>query len=1159
MGWAGVVDSLRPAADSWPGAQGCPSSLGGRVDFFSLLAGIAVGYGLFRLMRWLNEAPGDGAHLVSGAADPTGRDVQAQAGDGASPEIMLARRLHELDDPIVTFANAAAHPAECALQTEFQDAQRLLSDPQIPLRTVLAYALGANWMLSCVGLAALKTREDRQQALDQVVGHLDKLVPWAMHFALEYFTSLEARPAVGRPLMATREWWVDITTLPAMFQDYFDRSQALGDPVRFPDGFAPTPLEAEPILALLARIAHPSARQLATLLEAARGANVDREFLTSFGRFWPATADEDAPVLPESWSTLVADAAGTVTRSPPRSLLVSGEPLAGKTTFLRLVAHKLAADGWQVFEASGPDLQAGQQWIGQLEERIRRAVEEVTVGKKLVWYVPDLLHLARSGTHQGQAASMLDQMLPAITSGRMVVWTEATPAAAARLVQTRPGLRRLLEMVALEPMEAAETGRLAEAVTQRLARRAALTVAPGTVQTALDSAQQYLSAQSFPGAPLVLLRLTVARAQAEKERTLDAAGVVETLSQLTGLPVSILDSRASLDLSAMRDHFAANVIGQDEAVTSVVERIAMLKAGLNDPGRPIGVFLFAGPTGTGKTELAKTTAEFLFGAADRMIRLDMSEFQTAESTGRLLGEGMASDAETLISMVRKQPFSVLLLDEFEKAHPRIWDLFLQVFDEGRLTDHMGQVADFRHCLIIMTSNLGATSHRTSGLGFAPSGDAFTSEQIQRAIAQTWRPEFQNRIDKVIVFQPLTRELMRSILKKELDRVLSRRGLKDRGWAVEWEASALEFLLEKGFSPEMGARPLKRAVDQYLLAPLARTIVERRFPEGEQFVFVRSDGRAIQAEFVDPDSEETWSGATVGMAAEGDGPTLPQMILSPQGSAQEADALKSALGDLVQRLDDGDWAAAKAALASRMSEAAFWQDPTRHETLARYALMDRITAAAETASRLAARLQRGTRPANGAQSPAYSRELIGRLGLQVHLVKAGLRDLDEAAPVEVALSIETALEGRAEAAAGLKWCGALEGMYRAWAERRHMQVSEIKPGGPGEAALVLMSGFGAARALLAESGLHVLERGDANSARVAARVKVVPAPLGDLPPVRLRADLMRALAALPAQTTVVRRYRSEPSPLVRNASGSWRSGKLEQVLAGDFDLIAADGA
>ena len=329
-------------------------------------------------------------------------------------------------------------------------------------------------------------------------------------------------------------------------------------------------------------------------------------------------------------------------------------------------------------------------------------------------------------------------------------------------------------------------------------------VDPDCVPVALSSARQYLSAANFPGSVLDLIKLTVNRALKGGTSKIESARrCVVTLSQLTGLPVSILDNKERVDLGLdPRATSPAASSARTRPSRAIVERIAMLKAGLNDPGKPIGVFLFAGSTGTGKTELAKTVAEYLFGSVERMIRLDMSEFQTAETTHKILG---GDDTDSLINRVRKQPFSVVLLDEFEKAHAAIWDLFLQVFDDGRLTDAMGHVADFRHCIIILTTNLGATSHRTSGLGFAPTADAFTDGQIMRAIGQTFRPEFQNRLDKVIVFRPLTRDLMREILKKELNRVLERRGLKYREWAVEWEASAQDFLLEKGFSPEMGAQ------------------------------------------------------------------------------------------------------------------------------------------------------------------------------------------------------------------------------------------------------------------------------------------------------------------------------------------------------------------
>jgi ATP-dependent Clp protease ATP-binding subunit ClpC len=391
-------------------------------------------------------------------------------------------------------------------------------------------------------------------------------------------------------------------------------------------------------------------------------------------------------------------------------------------------------------------------------------------------------------------------------------------------------------------------------VVAAIAAQTKIRFPPDCAEIALDTARQYLGANGLPGSALLMLKLTAVRAK--EETAITPHQVLETLAQLSGLPVSILDTRGQLDLKVVRDFFAARVIGQQEAVAAMVERIAMLKAGLNDPDKPIGVFLFAGPTGTGKTELAKAVSTFLFGSVERMIRLDMSEFQTHDSINKILGQNSSGmlEADSLINRVRKQPFSVLLLDEFEKSHPMIWDLFLQAFDEGRLTDAMGQTADLRHCLIILTSNLGATAHRSLGVGFAPQAHVFSNDQVLRAISQTYRPEFQNRLDKVIVFRPLTRELMRGILRKELAALLERRGLKDRAWAIEWEASALEFLLEKGFSPEMGARPLKRAIDQYVVAPLAAIIVEKRFPEGEQFLFVRSDGEGIQVEFVDPDAD-----------------------------------------------------------------------------------------------------------------------------------------------------------------------------------------------------------------------------------------------------------------------------------------------------------------
>ena len=676
-------------------------------------------------------------------------------------------------------------------------------------------------------------------------------------------------------------------------------------------------------------------------------------------------------------------------------------------------------------------------------------------------------------------------------------------------------------------------------------------VEPAAIDAAIASARQYLTASCLPGAALDLLKLSVNRAAKGTSATVSPSDIIETLAQLTGLPASILDNHQRVDLSAVRSYFSARVIGQDEAVGAIVDRIAMLKAGLSDPGKPIGVFLFAGPTGTGKTELAKTLAEFLFGTQERMIRLDMSEFQTAESTAKILGSGdTVNPTDSLITLVRKQPFSVVLLDEFEKAHANVWDLFLQVFDDGRLTDQLGQVADFRHCIIILTSNLGATSHRSSRLGFSPGDDAYSAEQVLRAVGQTFRPEFQNRLDKVIVFRPLSRELMRDILKKELARVLDRRGFKDREWAVEWEASALEFLLERGFTPEMGARPLKRAIDQFLIAPLAATIVEQRFPQGDQFVFVRSDGRAIQAEFVDPDLDAAPAAAAAIIKGTHEQPTLVEMILSPQGNEAERHALDAEIGALDETLASEAWEALKDELSAAMLEAGFWSNPDRHATLARLALMDRVKAAAETARSLKARLDKGSERAGKA-----SRELVSRIALQAHLVGEGIKDVQASAPIEVVVAAEPAFEKPGEGNASRAWCAQVLDMYRGWAGKRRMQLTEVVDS--GQLPTLLISGFGAHRVLALEAGLHVLEISDDDRApaRATARVRIGVAPLEEQSKAKLKQALKAALNGGAASNTVVRRYRGDAAPLVRDLGSGWRSGRFDDVLAGDFDLIA----
>jgi ATP-dependent Clp protease ATP-binding subunit ClpC len=1118
------------------------------IPIYLVLSVLVFGY-FFRanLRAWWIRRKLKSAGIAGGAVEPPA----------------LTSRLYELEKVFGPFGSSAAHPSALYAQRQFTEAADLLAAPEVPLAVVLQYVEGNSWSLASAALAALRKRPDRGEVVERVLTQCENFSPWAMYFALELLFEAEPRLPLGTPLVRAKEWWIDNRWMPNIFRDYLVRGAARGDAAIFgPTLFAAGASQHDIIRRFLQRVTHPFAGMLIKEIDDARLPTVvlptaaSSGTLNAVGRFWKNEQGLDLLVEPDGWRQAFALAESTLRQNPPRSLLVSGEPQVGKTSFLKLLAQRVAAEGWTVFEASGADLQADQVYIGQLEGRIRQVVDELAKGHRQIWYIPDVVQLAMSGRHFGQSATMLDQIVPAISSGRLQVWCEATPKGTTRLLQIAPSLRGLFETVTIEPLSPADTLDLARDVIEKMAVRADIHFQADCAKVALDTASQYLGTGGLPGSALRMLKLTAVRTAAQEDDEIAPHQVLETLAQLSGLPVSILDTREQLDLKSIRDFFTARVIGQDEAVAAVVERIAMLKAGLNDPNKPIGVFVFAGPTGTGKTELAKAVSEFLFGSVERMIRLDMSEFQTHESLSKILGQPNSSaalEADSLINRVRKQPFSVLLLDEFEKSHPMIWDLFLQAFDEGRLTDAMGQVADLRHCLIILTSNLGATAHRSLGLGFAPQADMFSKEQVLRAISQTYRPEFQNRLDKIIVFRPLTRELMRGILKKELVALLDRRGLKDRAWAIEWESSALEFLLERGFSPEMGARPLKRAIDQYVVAPLAAIIVEKRFPEGEQFLFVRSDGDGIQAEFVDPDADvavadDLLPAAPAEPAALS---ALAAVILAPKGTRAEFQVLEAEYEAIERTLASAEWEELRDNLTDEMSSADFWTRADRFGTLARFALMDRVKAATESAKALRGRVARYSR------SPRhYSAELSGRFALQLHLIREGIKDALDNAPIELALAIEPVFDGAGDRQATLAWCRRLTSMYRAWAGKRRMHIAEAPGvGRDKDTPILIVSGFGAHRILSPETGLHVFEPSEGAAGRVAARVRLAVVPLGDIPAAKERKLIVKALEDAPRPNTVARRYREQP-PLVRDAGGGWRTGRLDLVLGGEFDLLHA---
>jgi ATP-dependent Clp protease ATP-binding subunit ClpC len=1130
----------------------------------------------------------DSATDTSLPADPLNETVRAPAnlselslppGDTKDGEANVFSLALAMDD----FFNRTAHPKDLMLDERFEKGVELLRYCGYAASDLLNYSRGSNIVVACMALEALARRDDAPQVSTQLLAALNELYFWPRYFALRALD----RSALGKPLLARL-----LTRVNSSWRDFIP-SQSLRDLVarRITDGESLTlddlidqitrdRLNEEQLgdlTNILTDMGDTLPQDLRTGYESWRSERVDLEFIKSFGRVWGADNGREI-VLLDSIAARVRELETTIADDPPRSIVLVGDAGVGKTASLRALANRLRKVRWTVFEATAADMLSGQSYIGQLEGRIQTIVRQVG-GKRALWVIPNFHELLWAGRHQYSPVSVLDLLFPSIESGQLRIIGEVPTAAYEQLVRLRPKVRNAMQIFRVAP--------LADDETLDLARRWASqesTDGPGAnkipriseevLHEAFQLARQYLADKAAPGNLLLFLEATrqrIAAANDVTSREIELDDLLVTLSQLTGLPVSILDEREGLDLGELRTFFERRVLGQPEAVECLIERVAMIKAGLTDPTRPQGVFLFVGPTGTGKTEIAKALAEFLFGSAERMIRLDMSEFQSAEALDRILGESHeTSDSGALVNLIRKQPFSVVLLDEFEKAHANVWDLFLQVFDDGRLTDRRGNTADFRHCVVIMTSNLGATLPHGDSIGFSGEQAQFTPTGVERAVSRTFRREFVNRIDRVVVFRPLGIGIMRELLRKELNDVLGRRGLRTRQWAVEWDDSAIDFLLRKGFTADLGARPLKRAIERYVLSPLAMTIVNHQFPEGDQFLFLRSapDGESIDVQFVDPDAPDEEAKLLAEQdflqksSVQSSELRLETIALDSRGTPDEVQFLQHTFRSLLGVIEKDEWRSRKNDALAQTQLSGFWDQPERFAVLGMAEYMDRIEAGLDTAGSLLARLA-GHRARSRQRYPA---NLVTRVAEQLYLVDAALRGFSNGEPRDAFLCIRAVREGADESASD-GFAQRLTVMYRSWAEKRRMQLRIIEENlnGQGEGdgsyrAVLAVSGFGSYTILRPEDGLHVFEtpQDEKSFTRAKAVLRVVGQP--DEPAsqgsgIRTQAEQALAVEGTSSQQVVVRRYREQPSPLVRDSVRGWRTGRIDLVFGGDFDLIS----
>jgi ATP-dependent Clp protease ATP-binding subunit ClpA len=512
-----------------------------------------------------------------------------------------------------------------------------------------------------------------------------------------------------------------------------------------------------------------------------------------------------------------------LTADDKRPVLLVGPRLAGKTALVHeFVYRKVArqASAYQskrnVWLVSPQRLISGMSYVGQWENRLLAIVRHVR-RKGHTLYFDDLLGLYRAGISASSNLSAADVLKPYIERRQVRVLGEMTPEQLRVFRERDRGLADMFHLLRVDETDESTTLRILLASLRLLEMRHDCRFDLDVLPAAIDLTRRYVRDAAMPGKAAAFVSTLAVKRQKKSIRRSD---VLEEFHATSGLDVTMLDTEVRLRRKEVIDALSNEIIGQPQALEAMADVVTIAKARLNDPTRPLGSLLFLGPTGVGKTQSAKALARYLFGDAARLVRFDMNEFVTPQSAARLAGvfdrpEGL------LTSEVRRRPFSVILLDEIEKAHPDVFDLLLQVLGEGRLTDGLGRTADFTNTVIILTSNLG-TRQAADRVGFERGGGGDAAVYV-KAVEDFFRPEFFNRLDRIVPFNRLGRDDLARIAEMTLHDVLAREGLVRRRCALQIAPEAMDWVIERGYHPVLGARAMKRAVEQELVQPLSRQL------------------------------------------------------------------------------------------------------------------------------------------------------------------------------------------------------------------------------------------------------------------------------------------------------------------------------------------------
>lgn len=537
--------------------------------------------------------------------------------------------------------------------------------------------------------------------------------------------------------------------------------------------------------------------------------------------------------------------------------MLIGEPGVGKSAIVEGLALKIAAGDVppalrrkRLISLDIASVVAGTRYRGDFEKRIKGIIDNIKANPDIILFIDEFHTMVGAGGSQGglDAANILK---PALARGEIQCIGATTMDEFTRTIEKDGALDRRFQKVVVEATDVEQSKGILRTLQDNYERFHNVRYTPEAIDACVRLTDRYITDKALPDKAIdamdeagSMVRLRMAR-NTKSSNVVDADDVACVISRMTGIPVSKVAESEGHRLLMMREALRGSVIGQDEAVDTVVRAIQRNRAGLKDPGRPVGAFLFFGPTGVGKTRLAKSLAEYLFDSADSLIRIDMSEYSEKFTSSRLIGAppGYVGHDESgqLSEKVRRKPYSVVLLDEIEKAHPDIFNLLLQVLDEGRLTDSAGRTVSFRNTVVIMTSNAGTRELEEygTGVGFARAGQDVTKDRksvLDKAVKRIFPPEFINRVDERIYFNSLTREDLGKIVDLELKDLRSR--VEEAGYRLNVTPSAREFVAAAGYDPAYGARPLKRAITRYVEDPVSEFIITDRMLDGS----FRGDGR-----------------------------------------------------------------------------------------------------------------------------------------------------------------------------------------------------------------------------------------------------------------------------------------------------------------------------